>query len=66
MAGLMVAGVDLDVHDVIHVIGKGSRSRAVPFGSRTGTALDRYLRERAKHPLATKIDKLWIGNRGME
>lgn len=62
MAGLMVADVDLDVHDVIHVIGKGSRSRAVPFGSKTGTALDRYLPER----LATKIDKLWIGNHGME
>jgi site-specific recombinase XerD len=65
MAGLMLADVDFDVHDVVHVIGKGSRPRAVPFSNKTGTALDRYLRERSKHPFATKIDKLWIGNRGM-
>jgi site-specific recombinase XerD len=58
MAGLIVADVDLDVHDVIHVMGKGNRGRAVPFGSKTGTALDRYLRERAKHPLA-KLPDLW-------
>jgi site-specific recombinase XerD len=62
MTGLKVVDVDLDVHDVVHVVGKGSRPRAVPFGSKTGTALDRYLRERAKHKLA-KIPDLWIGNR---
>jgi site-specific recombinase XerD len=62
MAGLKVADVDLDVHDVVHVVGKGSRPRAVPFGSKTGTALDRYLRERVKHKLA-RIPELWIGNR---
>jgi site-specific recombinase XerD len=62
MAGLKVSDVDLDVHDVVHVVGKGSRPRAVPFGSKTGTALDRYLRERAKHKLA-RIPELWIGNR---
>jgi site-specific recombinase XerD len=64
MAGLKVADVDLDIHDVVHVVGKGSRPRAVPFGSKTGTALDRYLRERAKHKLA-KISELWIGNRAV-
>jgi site-specific recombinase XerD len=63
MAGLKLADIDLDVHDVIHVMGKGSRPRAVPFGSKTGTALDRYLRERAKHPLA-KLPNLWVGGRG--
>jgi integrase/recombinase XerC len=63
MAGLTLADVDLDVHDVIHVVGKGSRPRAIPFGSRTGTALDRYLRERAKHKLA-KLPNLWLGARG--
>ena len=46
MAGLSLDDVDLDAHDVIHVIGKGSRGRAIPFGAKTGTALDRYLRER--------------------
>jgi site-specific recombinase XerD len=63
MAGLNLADVDLDVHDVIHVMGKGSRPRAVPFGGKTGTALDRYIRERAKHKLA-KLPNLWIGSRG--
>jgi site-specific recombinase XerD len=63
MAGLGLADVDLDVHDVIHVTGKGSRPRAVPFGSKTGTALDRYLRERSKHRLAD-LPNLWLGARG--
>ena len=62
MAGLKLSDVDLDLHDVVHIVGKGSRPRAVPFGSKTGTALDRYLRERVKHKLA-KIPELWIGNR---
>jgi site-specific recombinase XerD len=63
MAGLNVEDVDLDVQDVVHVMGKGSRGRAVPFGGRTGTALDRYLRERARHPQA-RLPNLWIGARG--
>ena len=63
MAGLNLSDVDLDVHDVIHVTGKGSRPRAVPFGSKTGTALDRYLRERAKHRLSA-LPNLWVGARG--
>jgi site-specific recombinase XerD len=63
MAGLNMEDVDLDTHDVVHVVGKGSRGRAVPFGGKTGTALDRYLRERARHKLA-KLPNLWIGNRG--
>jgi site-specific recombinase XerC len=41
MVGLKVGDLDLDVHDVAHVVGKGSRGRAVPFGTKTGTALDR-------------------------
>lgn len=65
MTGLKVEDVDLDIHDVVHVVGKGSRPRAVPFGHRTGIALDRYLRERAKHPLAY-LPNLWIGARGKE
>jgi site-specific recombinase XerD len=63
MAGLTLDDVDLDVHDVVHVIGKGSKGRSVPFGSKTGTALDRYLRERARHKLA-KLPNLWVGARG--
>jgi site-specific recombinase XerD len=65
MSGLKLEDVDLDIHDVVHVMGKGRRGRAVPFGSKTGTALDRYLRERAKHKLA-RLPYLWIGARGKE
>ena len=63
MSGLAVADVDLDTYDVVHVVGKGSRGRAVPFGSKTGTALDRYLRERAGHPHGA-LPALWIGSKG--
>jgi site-specific recombinase XerD len=52
---------DLDfTQDVLHVVGKGSRPRAVPFGAKTGVALDRYVRVRAK----TAPDgqrALWLG-----
>jgi site-specific recombinase XerD len=63
MASLSLDDVDLDTHDVVHVLGKGSRGRAVPFGSRTGTALDRYLRERAGHPRA-RLPQLWVAQKG--
>jgi site-specific recombinase XerD len=59
----MVEDVDLDVHEVIRVMGKGGPGRAVPFGSKTGSALDRYLRERAKHRNA-KLPNLWIAQKG--
>jgi len=62
MAGLTLHDVDLDVHDVIHVMGK-ARGRAVPFGSKAGTALDRYVRERAGHPRA-RLPNLWIAQKG--
>jgi integrase len=42
------------------VIGKGRRPRSCPFGSKAATALDRYLRARAKHPHAASA-ALWIG-----
>lgn len=39
--------VDLD-QDLLYIIAKGRRPRAVPFGQRVGVALSWYLRERAK------------------
>ncbi len=51
--------------DVVHVIGKGRRGRALPFGQQTGVALGRYLRARARDRWAARPE-LWLGekNRG--
>lgn len=59
LAYLKTADVDLD-DQVAIVMGKGRRPRACPFGSKTATALDRYLRARARHP-AAEVDSLWLG-----
>jgi site-specific recombinase XerD len=64
LVGLTIEDVDLDTHDVIHVMGKGGRARNVPFGSRTGAALDRYMRERVKHKHAKRLPNLWLGPKG--
>lgn len=58
-AGLRVDDVDFDL-DVLHVMGKGRRGRAVPFGKRTGLALDRYLRARVRHACSDDTS-LWLG-----
>ncbi|MGY1733913.1 tyrosine-type recombinase/integrase [Geodermatophilus sp. SYSU D01045] len=64
VAGLAVDDLDFD-HDVAHVLGKGRRPRALPFGQQTGLALGRYLRARAKEKLAGRPE-LWLAekNRG--
>lgn len=62
MAALTVDDVDLR-HDQITVRGKGDRVRVIPFGAKTGQALDRYLRVRARHPYA-HLPPLWLGSRG--
>ncbi|NIK57896.1 tyrosine-type recombinase/integrase [Kribbella shirazensis] len=63
-AGLELADVDLKHHDVVRVHGKGDVERAVPFGAKTGRALDRFLRARRDHRLADTTDALWLGIRG--
>lgn len=62
MAGITVDGLDLDQR-VVTVVGKGKRSRLVPFGNKTSLALDRYLRQRRHHRHADS-EKLWVGLRG--
>ncbi|WP_170185067.1 tyrosine-type recombinase/integrase [Saccharothrix texasensis] len=62
-ARLRVEDVDLDDHEVLYVIGKGSKPRAVPFGAKTARALDRYLRLRRAHRHAA-LPGLWLGQRG--
>jgi len=62
LAGMRVDSIDFD-YDVIRVLGKGGRERALPFGRKTAVALDRYLRVRARHRCA-HLDALWLGQRG--
>jgi site-specific recombinase XerD len=62
LMNLAVEDVDRD-QQVIFVVGKGRRPRAVPYGKRTAQALDRYLRARARHPHAGER-WLWIGVKG--
>jgi site-specific recombinase XerD len=50
-------------YEVIHIVGKGNKPRACPFGVKTGDALRRYLRARAQHPQAAK-DAFWLGRLG--
>jgi site-specific recombinase XerD len=62
---LMGIGVD-DVDDelsVVHVLGKGRRRRAVPYGTKTADALRRYRRVRVAHPHAA-LPALWLGKKG--
>jgi site-specific recombinase XerD len=61
-AGILLDGLDMEL-ELIMVMGKGRRSRTVPFGAKTGQALDRYLRARRRHPSAHLPD-LWLGDRG--
>jgi integrase/recombinase XerC len=67
LAGLQLEDVDL-VDRLVFVSGKGSRRsgprhRAVPLGIRAARALDRYLRDRRRHPYASRR-QLWLGGRG--
>lgn len=66
LSGLQVD--DVNIRDrIVFVRGKGARRsgprhRAVPFGVKCGQAVDRYLRERRRHPFAAQ-PQLWLGAR---
>jgi site-specific recombinase XerD len=62
MAGLEHARLDM-TQDVVSFMGKGRKWRSLPFGAKTGKALTKYMRARAKHPLAP-LEALWLGWRG--
>jgi len=62
---LTVADVDLAAGVAVIRRGKGGKARRVPFGPRTGTAIDRYLRARRHHRLAA-APALWLGRDGKE
>ncbi|MDG4816082.1 tyrosine-type recombinase/integrase [Micromonospora sp. WMMD956] len=67
VAGMSVGDVD-QVLDLVKLLGKGGRVRVIPFGTKTGQALYRYLRARKDHPLAQEgsehSEALWLGARG--
>jgi site-specific recombinase XerD len=63
LAGLSVEDIDR-TQQVAHVMGKGGRGRACPYGARTADVLRRYLRARSRHALATRSDKIWLGKQG--
>src|SRR5262249_38212938 len=63
VVGLTVDAVDLE-NDVVVVLGKGRRPRAIPYGHKTGQALTRYLRARMRHPHAKLTDALWLSQKG--
>lgn len=63
LAGLAVDDLDHD-QAVAHVMGKGRRRRAVPYGPKTADALRRYLRVRTAHPAAAQ-PALWLGKKGV-
>ena len=62
LVDLKLAHVDLGL-EVLLVLGKGRRERALPFGHKAGAALDRYLRTRARHKDAA-LPWLWLGLQG--
>ena len=62
LTGLTVEDIDLRERSAI-VTGKGSKVRPVYFGTKTGRALDRYVRMRRGHPYGYSA-LLWLGKRG--
>jgi site-specific recombinase XerD len=62
IAGMRTGDLDFE-YSVVLVVGKGGRERALPFGNRTGKALDQYLRARARHPHG-ELEWFWLGRKG--
>lgn len=62
LAGMGIDDADLEL-SVIRVLGKGRRPRVLPFGAKSGLALDRYIRARLAHRDASRPE-LWLGHAG--
>jgi len=60
---LELADIDATAGTAIIRRGKGGKGRIVPFGPHTALALDRYMRLRTHHRLASG-PALWLGDRG--
>ena len=59
---LTIEDVDLD-HQIVTVVGKGSRIRQVPFGKKVARDIDRYVRARALQRDAARPE-FWLGRLG--
>lgn len=62
VASMEVSDIDLKAR-IAHIMGKGSKVRAVRFDPGTAAAVDRYMRARARHRCARE-SALWIGLKG--
>jgi site-specific recombinase XerD len=62
VAGIKVEDLDLSAQ-VVKILGKGGRPGLAFFGAKTARDLDRYLRLRARHRLASTPD-LWLAQKG--
>jgi site-specific recombinase XerD len=60
--GLTVGNINFNL-ETFTVVGKGNRERVVALLPRPAEALDRYLRERRRHPMARQ-SALWLGGKG--
>jgi site-specific recombinase XerD len=60
---MQMADVDLQQGRAIVRRGKGGKGRAIPFGSQTAAAVDRYIRARRGHRLSD-TGALWLGGNG--
>jgi site-specific recombinase XerD len=64
-----VVSLDVDDVDLVQRVvrvrrGKGGKPRFVRFDPETGAAVDRYIRVRARHKIATRTDRLFISRFG--
>lgn len=65
LLAMTLPDVDLSAGTAIIRRGKGGKGRAVWFGPRTGSAIDRYVRMRRTHRLAD-TPVLWLGDGGKQ
>lgn len=65
VVALQVPDVDLAAGTAVVRRGKGGTGRVVPFGAQTAQSIDRYLRVRRTHRLAS-TPALWLGDRGKD
>jgi integrase/recombinase XerD len=65
LLSMTIPDTDLAKGSAVIRRGKGGKGRTVPFGPKTGSAIDRYIRVRRTHRLASS-PVLWLGDRGKE